>query len=484
MCYENHTGDPWKMCNKISEHFQQYAQEDPCSPNPCGRNNPCIPVNGHPVCTCQGNHQGSPTICQPAASQARPTTASPHCTNNNDCAWDAYCNQRTGLCENVCSNNSTPFCAQNSECHSLNHSPVCKCLPGFNGNPYFSKNSQGCLSAFGQPNKHQPNCSPSLCGLNAHCKIDRHSLRAVCVCPKGFTGNAYRACSQVKHRPEPVRQPEIINNHTTTNDVDLQKHLCNRTRCGFGAKCRIRGLDVQCFCPSGTQGNPNIRCDPHTDKIDAVKACDGCGPNSVCTVTGRKVFCECSQNATGIPPNCIHEKRGGASGFCRDNFDCAEDNVCDRRKCVNPCSWMCSETANCAVLNHIVKCTCPLGYEGDPKFGCQRLAVPDNEPEHPCKLNCGRNTVCRAVMFNELEEYRNTLRQNRQEALYFDMIRANGNLQANGVFSECLCRKGYQGNPYSLSGCNPRGDDEGAEHPVIVMETNPCDPTPCMHKHI
>lgn len=203
----------------------------------------------------------------------------------------------------------------------------------------------------------------------------------------------------------------------------------------------MRNNQIQCNCPSGYRGNPWIKCSEipkYNSALDETEVCSICGPNSICKISknrdGNKlVKCECTPGTSGNPPNCSRIKN-----FCRDDLDCPDQKVCDRNKCKKP---------------------------------------EIEEINHPCLINCGPNTVCRVVPFQELQQYRDSLRESRQDALYFDMVKANGKLR-NGRFSECFCRTGYDGNPYSVAGCQPQSDPD---YPmIIVMNPDPCKPkSPC-----
>ena len=58
---------------------------------------------------------------------------------------------------------------------------------------------------------------------------------------------------------------------------------------------------------------------------------------------------------------------------CLQNEECPLYNACRNRKCINPCAEEnpCAPTANCKVIRHEPKCTCPDGYIGDPHTDCR-----------------------------------------------------------------------------------------------------------------
>lgn len=94
---------------------------DPCSPSPCGSNALCKKRNGAGSCICMQNYFGDPYIgCRP------------ECIQNSDCPSDKACFNTK--CVNPC----IGTCDINAECHVVNHSPICSCLPGYIGNALLS----------------------------------------------------------------------------------------------------------------------------------------------------------------------------------------------------------------------------------------------------------------------------------------------------------------------------------------------------------
>lgn len=92
--------------------------ENPCSPSPCGPYSQCRTINKHAVCICASNYIGAPPNCRP------------ECVVSTDCAQDKSCmNQR---CKDPCPGT----CGQNARCQVVNHSPICSCSVGFEGDPF------------------------------------------------------------------------------------------------------------------------------------------------------------------------------------------------------------------------------------------------------------------------------------------------------------------------------------------------------------
>lgn len=39
-------------------------------------------------------------------------------------------------------------------------------------------------------------------------------------------------------------------------------------------------------------------------------------------------------------------------------------------KCKNPCIGACAPSAECRVISHVPRCSCPVGYIGNPYSEC------------------------------------------------------------------------------------------------------------------
>jgi hypothetical protein len=96
-----------------------YAEPiNPCIPSPCGPFSLCRDVNLQPVCSCVQNYIGRPPNCRP------------ECTINSECFSNRACiNER---CKDPCPGS----CGFNALCNVVNHSPVCSCMSGYQGDPF------------------------------------------------------------------------------------------------------------------------------------------------------------------------------------------------------------------------------------------------------------------------------------------------------------------------------------------------------------
>lgn len=115
-------------------------------------------------------------------------------------------------------------CGPNSGCRIVNGSPLCFCLPEYEGNPP----SKPC-SLPSNP------CDPSPCGPNTQCAILSNGF-AKCTCQPGFleSPNTIRGCVKVQNPCEP-------------------------NPCGHGALCDPN-REPSCFCPEPSVGNPYRSC--------------------------------------------------------------------------------------------------------------------------------------------------------------------------------------------------------------------------------
>lgn len=94
-------------------------------------------------------------------------------------------------------------CGDNAVCRNLNNSPVCSCLPNFEGAPPNCKPecaiSQDCPSDKACINMKCVDPCPGSCGLNAECSVFNHL--PACTCPQGLSGDPFTRCFVV----EPIK---------------------------------------------------------------------------------------------------------------------------------------------------------------------------------------------------------------------------------------------------------------------------------------
>jgi hypothetical protein len=112
-------GDPFSSCRL--EPVTASPKINPCSPSPCGPYSECRDNNGHATCSCLQNYIGSPPNCHP------------ECTANSECRSNLACISQK--CTDPCLNN---VCGNNARCTVKNHAPICSCIEGFTGDPFYS----------------------------------------------------------------------------------------------------------------------------------------------------------------------------------------------------------------------------------------------------------------------------------------------------------------------------------------------------------
>lgn len=89
----------------------------PCIPSPCGPNSICKENNGQAICSCLPQYIGTPPGCRP------------------ECVTSAECAQNRACVNQKCVDPCPGTCGQNAYCQTINHHPICKCSPGYTGNP-------------------------------------------------------------------------------------------------------------------------------------------------------------------------------------------------------------------------------------------------------------------------------------------------------------------------------------------------------------
>jgi len=293
-CPEGYRGDPISPagCTRLSAR-------DYCEPTPCGRNTNCKFNGERAVCSCIENYQGDPLVGCEA-----------ECLSDSSCPGHQQC--RENRCVNPCAYGA---CGENAHCEVRRNIVECKCPQFFKGNPKIRctvectqhddcPSHQACIElSCGDP------CDGA-CGTGADCEVRDH--KAICSCPKGFTGHPYDRC-----RPFTDRD------------------LCEpKNPCGTNADC-TPGTDVHgekrpvCTCPKGFIGNPLVFC-----KQGDCQRPEDCGPNETCHA-----------------------------------YQCQD-------ACRTITGSVCGDLAECKVNDrHEPVCSCPRGYTGDPRQECRPLTA-------------------------------------------------------------------------------------------------------------
>lgn len=162
-CKYGFVGDPYVGC--------KLQPSNPCYPNPCGPNAICKLDNfGQPQCSCAEGTTGNP--------------ADPEGCKNYECRTDSDCPNDRACLGYRCCDPCPGACGLNTVCQVEKHHPVCSCIHDYIGNPI--------VKCYPKPQEQNP-CNPSPCGLNTICYVSNN--RPVCSCLPYFFGNPEASCS-------------------------------------------------------------------------------------------------------------------------------------------------------------------------------------------------------------------------------------------------------------------------------------------------
>lgn len=333
LCPEGLHGNPYEQC--VVPSIIDQPENVNCNNIQCGANAHCKTVNKISKCVCKSGYHGNPQL-----------SCYPECTINPDCSFDQAC--VNSKCINPCLSSST--CGRNAKCSVINHTPLCSCEPGYEGNAYIE-----CKHIYLPPGKDVSPCEPSPCGPNSRCLVSPEG-HAACSCLPNFKG------------APPFCQYECVINSDCPQDKSCLDYKCKDPCvgvCGVKAVCRVYNHNPICSCDSGYEGDPFTACYPPPENKQ-INPCtpSPCGPNSICQVKFDRPVCSCIKNYIGVVPHCRPE--------CSVNSDCPQNKACINDKCQNPCTNACGLNAKCVVVNHGVNCVCEKGYVGDAFIGCSR----------------------------------------------------------------------------------------------------------------
>lgn len=122
-CNSGYTGDPFIHCHTIPSPLPPPPQYDPiyinpCIPSPCGPYSMCKDNGGTPSCSCLAQYIGSPPNCRP------------ECITHSECPSNEACMREK--CQDPCPGS----CGWGAQCNVINHTPICMCPDGYEGNPF------------------------------------------------------------------------------------------------------------------------------------------------------------------------------------------------------------------------------------------------------------------------------------------------------------------------------------------------------------
>ena len=471
ICPPGYTGNPFTSCRPV----QPVENPDPCSKDPCGPNSQQRVSGRSCVCSCEPGYVGSPPNCRP------------ECVVNSDCSTSKACVGQK--CRDPCPG----VCGSNAICRVTAHNPICSCPTGYTGDPFVH-----CFVKPIDPPKPVDPCTPNPCGPYSHCK-NQNGI-AACSCQQGYFG------------APPNCRPECVTDSECRNDQACLQQRCRdpcQGACGNNARCSVRLHKPNCVCDSGYQGDPYVGCIYVEPIIEEPTPCNPnpCGNNALCRPNGRAGSCQCVKGYFGDPyESCRPE--------CITNSDCSQDKACVEQKCRNPCrDNTCGINAVCNVINRSPRCSCLVGYEGDPAYECHPppSGTPVEEELDPCVPDpCGPysqkgqnrgacSCACLPGYINSPPNCQPECKVNPDCPLNMACIRdhslsgqgyppkcgdpclvttacgQNAQCRVKQHSPFCTCKAGFEGDPFT--GCTKIRLPPPTE--PIVEELDPCNPSPC-----
>ncbi|GLH00238.1 Uncharacterized protein GBIM_06672, partial [Gryllus bimaculatus] len=284
---------------------------NPCN---CGANAKCLVQNHRPVCSCEEGFEGNANIACHTVG----------CRSDSECDSGKAC--VNGHCVNPCLVKDP--CGVNAECYAFGNRAECRCRSGYRGNPYFRCYVVGCRSNNDCPGDRacvNAQCvdpcvygDSSPCAPRAQCRVHNHL--AVCRCPPGFVGNPYVGC-----RPEPRPECRVDGDCASRLACLSEKDPCAvLDPCRRPADCVVvASLPVRtlvCVCPGGyvSSGSGTCKATPPVVAVGGCVADDdcaldracvrgvcrdpcACAPNADCRVRDHKPVCACKPGFDGNP---------------------------------------------------------------------------------------------------------------------------------------------------------------------------------------
>jgi hypothetical protein len=360
-CPPGYTGDAFISCSVQRD----VVIRNPCDPSPCGSNSKCLERNGYAICSCLDGYKGRPPFCQP------------------ECTISAECPQNRACINFECRDPCPGTCGVEALCEVLNHSPICTCRPGYEGNPFEVCRIPEQKNMYPDVEAKNP-CSPSPCGPNSVCQINQN--RPVCSCFANFIGQP------------PYCRPECVLNNECPQDKACIREKCIdpcQNSCGQNAECHVINHAAHCSCIRGYQGDAFVGC----SKIEMESppqqrdVCypSPCGENAQCTENNGAYKCSCIPPYIGNPYTTCRPE-------CILNSECSNRLACINQHCRDPCVGICGTNAVCEVANHAAVCSCQRGYTGDPFVSCRQISQAPIPSQNLCEPSpCGPNSVCRIL---------------------------------------------------------------------------------------
>lgn len=268
------------------------------------------------------------------------------CRSNKDCPADRAC--INNKCQNPCEREGV--CGPNAICSCKDHSTICKCPEGFEGNP---TPEQGCVRV------------PNICLSTNECPSAHTCLDNLCQlpCSDGTSCAVGERCSD-----NICVKVCYADSNCLPGEVCL-KGVC-QLGCSIDSDCKPNQICVRnkCKCALGYTGG-QYGCIDIDECID-----QPCHSSARCTNVPGSFKCTCPAGTAGDPfiePGCVIPNQ------CTRNSDCEDNLACRKGKCEDPClDVTCGSNAVCNTFEHKSFCSCPTGFLGDPadiNFGCFKV---------------------------------------------------------------------------------------------------------------
>ena len=377
------------------------ACADPCASASCGPNAICTVIDHQASCSCPTATRGDPNDQSLGCFRV-------DCSENDDCAFDHACDQKTFKCFNPCERMD----CFNGLCQVKNRKAVCQCAAGFEP----SINNQ-CADI--------NECSRNPCHPTATCRNTPGKFQ--CVCPEGLVGEPYK---------DGCRKPGRC---VADSDCPLTASCISGTckdpcsvanSCGINAECFTENHTPVCRCPFQAAGDAKVECYTlecvdssdcsaneecvNSKCKDACSSPKACGRNSQCSAINHRAVCECKSGFTGSPSQgCV------ALVYCATDAQCPTSQSCVTGLCVSRCQSSreclssqqciegkcrpaCSNSDDCPEAQICIKSVCipEMRCRSDQECGsgevCRTNSNGQADCQNPCQgpILCGRNAVC------------------------------------------------------------------------------------------
>lgn len=310
------------------------------------------------------------------------------------------------------------------------------------------------------------------CGLNAICQTQNHE--AICECPLGTQGNPFVSCVSGH-----CQYNEDCADHEACDRLNRAcRPVCDEETCALDAVCLPRNHQPQCECKAGLVGNPHQQCLPpeqtitiqsskpsclHDSECPSQLACINqrcsnpcalaqvCSSQQTCTVLDilplRTMICKCPKDTfTDNAGNCVALRQHEIYAGCQNNNDCANNELCQRGSCLDACQLeRCGLNAQCLSRDHYSQCSCPKGFEGNPRVECLFKRIQDTTTLKP-SVECSIDDDCRNDRTCQQQRCVNPCQMESCG------IGAYCHTQLHRAI--CRCPPGYLGDPQTR--CSPR----------------------------